>query len=126
MVENAEDYYWTMAARERLIMVQQGGSISALCTFFILPDETYIQDYYDRKCWSLPFDVDDGSTVYVDKLLSYVPWTHELATMVETVITERVPSWQTAVWYRPRHGDLPDRRYTLTRRRRPDGTDLHG
>lgn len=128
MFTEAEDYYWTMAVRHRLITVTVGGSVAALCTFFIttdLSDDTLMR-YYDRKCWSLPPDEPQGAVVYIDKLMSYLPWTMELSRMVEAAITQQVPSWQTAVWYRPRHGDLPDRRYTYcrTRRRWSDGSDV--
>jgi len=115
-----------MAARGRLVTVLAGGSVAALCTFFLLTDMQSIEAYYDRVVWSAPQDNPGGSVIYIDKLLSYVPWTRQMFRMIESELTRQAPQWEMAVWYRPGHGDLPDRRYTHVRRRRCDAAKLHG
>lgn len=115
-MSQVEDYYWIMAARHRLVTILAGGSVAALCTFFLLDSEQEVADYYHRPMWSTPPDLLTGLVVYVDKLISYIPITISLANRIAEEITKQVPYWQTAVWYRPRHGDFPDRKYTLKRR----------
>ena len=119
MIQEIEDYYWKMSARHRLVMVYSGQQIVILCTFFVLPDanpET-IQRYYDRPCWSSLPDCEEGPVIYVDKLWCVMPWTRSLFRQVKEVIITAFPASERAIWYRPGHGTLPDRRYTHIRRR---------
>ena len=125
MLANVEDYYWIMAARGRLIAIDEGRA--GLCTFFILHDESEVLQFYDRMTWTTPTDAEDGSLIYVDKLLLYPPhrFTIALWDQLVSTFTQRVPAWQMLIWYRPRPGQQADRRYTLRRRRDLDGANLH-
>ena len=111
---DADDYYWRMAGRRRLIMLQQGGSIIGLCTFFLLDSELEVPYFYHRATWNIPRDSETGTVVYLDKLVCYNPFTFETWRQIEAAITAAHPLWVTACWYRPtRRG--ADRMYTYRR-----------
>ena len=114
VVDYIEDYYWRMTGRGRLISLAAGETILGLCTFFILKDMGDLTRFYPRAMWSMPEDAPDGPVVYLDKLVTY-RWNLSIARHIESEITRRVPSWQTAVWYRPTATD--DRQFTYHRRR---------
>lgn len=123
MLPEAEDYFLTMAGRNRLLSVDDGWT--ALCTFFVLQDETEIPTFYDRRCWTTPPDHATGSIIYFDKLISKT-FNRDLWRGIEEQITHRFPSWEQFVWYRPRPGQQSDRKYLYERRRSLDGADVHG
>ena len=110
----AEDYYWTMAARNRCLILSDGASILGTCTFFVLSEESDVERFRRRPMWSTPPDAQDGSIIYLDKLATTV-WNHRLARAVEREVSMRVPGWRVATWYRPTE-DV-DRRFTYRRRR---------
>ena len=114
MLSSMEDYYWRMAGRGRLISLCAGDHLLGVCTFFVLPSLERLPTYYPRAMWSLPEDTQDGAVVYLDKLVTY-RWSLTLARQIEAEISRRVPSWQTAVWYRPTE-DI-DRQFLYHRRR---------
>ena len=114
MDQDAEDYFWIMAARNRLLMVDEGRT--ALCTFFLLQDESQIPRFYDRRCWTTPQDYPDGTLLYIDKLMAHT-FNQTLFRALVRTLTDRFPQWEQMVWYRPRPGQQPDRRYTFRRDR---------
>ena len=122
MLQDVEDYFWIMAARNRLLMVD--GGRTALCTFFVLHDESQIPFFYDRRCWTTPSDETEGSLLYIDKLIMFSPhrFTRVLWEAIVKTLTERIPQWESLTWYRPRPGQQPDRKYTWRRRY----ADVHG
>ena len=115
MLPEIDDYYWTMAARNRLLQLHLDGDSTALCTFFLLPSLNLLDRYRRRSMWSTPPDLATGSIVYIDKLVARC-WNRGLFRAVETAVTQVAPQWTTAVWYRPSPGQAPDRRYTYRRR----------
>ena len=114
MLDYLEDYYWRMAGRGRLISLMAGDTILGLCTFFVLPDLVDLVRFYPRAIWSMPEDAEDGSVVYLDKLVTY-RWNLSIARQIESEISRRGPSWEMAIWYRPT--DDIDRQFTYHRRR---------
>ena len=114
MLSSMEDYYWRMAGRNRLIGLYAGDHILGVCTFFVLTSWDDLGRFYPRKIWSIPEDAQDGELVYFDKLVTY-RWNFYIARQIKETISQRVPSWQTAVWYRPTE-DI-DRQFTYHRRR---------
>ena len=114
VVDLSEDYYWTMAGKHRLIGLYAGSTMLGLCTFFVLTGWDDLGRFYPRAMWSIPQDVADGPVVYLDKLVTY-RWSFSIARQIEAEISQRVPSWQTAVWYRPT--DDIDRQVIYYRRR---------
>ena len=114
VLSSIEDYYWRMAGRGRLIGLYAGSSMLGLCTFFVLPNSEDLGRFYPRAVWSIPEDAQDGTVVYLDKLVTY-RWSLTLARQIEDEISQRVPSWQIAVWYRPTE-DI-DRQFLYHRRR---------
>ena len=117
VVDYLEDYYWRMAGRGRLISLSAGTTILGLCTFFVLKEMEELPRFYPRAMWSMPEDAEDGSVVYLDKLVTY-RWNLGIARQIEAEISHRVPSWQTAVWYRPAKDiEEKDRQFIYHRRR---------
>ena len=114
MLDLAEDYYWRMAGKHRLIGLYAGTSMLGLCTFFVLRSLEEVTRFYPRAMWSIPEDAEDGAVVYLDKLVTY-RWRLSIARQIEAEISQRVPSWQTAIWYRPT-ADI-DRQFIHHRRR---------
>ena len=106
MLSSMEDYYWRMAGRGRLVSLTAGTTLLGLCTFFVLKDMEELPRFYPRAMWSMPEDAEDGAVVYLDKLVTY-RWNLGIARQIESEISRRVPSWQTAVWYRPTDEDDP-------------------
>ena len=120
MLPEVDDYYWTMAARGRLLQAYESGHPGVYCTFFVLPSLDDVRRFYPRGYWTTPDDLKDGPVIFIDKLFGQ-RMDRNIWRCLEFVITQRVPSWQVAVWYRPTsHG--PDRRYTYYRR----GGGQHG
>ena len=111
MLTEAEDYYWRMAARKRLLRIDEGRT--GVCTFFLLDSELEIHDFYDRRCWTTPADHAEGSIIYIDKLIAK-QFDRNLWRAIEAEITDRFPGWEQAVWYRPRQEQ--DVRYTFRRK----------
>ena len=117
-----EDYYWNMAARGRLIMVERQGLPALLCTFFVLRGEWELPRFHPRPMWTMPPDAPTGSVIYIDKL-GGIQFNRQCIRQIVSWMNQRLPMWETAIWHRPGHG--PDRRYTL-RRRDYHGTGLPG
>ena len=113
MLSEIEDYYWTMAARGRLLTLEEGRV--GLCTFFLLPNERAEHRYYCRPTWSTPADDPQGTLAYIDKLTLRVPGTREIVRTIARALVDRYPQLTRAVWYRPSQDK--DRRYTSYRRR---------
>ena len=98
MSNTAEDYYWTMAARNRLIRIEQPEYQAALCTFFVLQDEQEIPRFYNRLAWSTPLDSADGDIVLIDTY--YGRFSRAIVTLLEQAMVKLVPSYTQAIWYR--------------------------
>ena len=112
----AEDYYWQMAARGRLILGKQDGHLQFLCTFFLLPGEKSVMRYYCKLPYQVLDDRKDGWVVYIDHLVSYIPFTRAILRQIEQEVAMRHPQFTHAIWYRARSGQLRDMRYTYRRR----------
>ena len=118
MLDELDDYYWAMAGRGRLLLLDEGRV--GLCTFFLLESERDVHRFYCRPTWSLPADAPDGTLVYIDKLVLRVPMTRSIARAIEQAIVARHPQYTMARWYRPARGPeashAPYRCYSYTRR----------
>ena len=115
MLEDLDAYYWQMAARGRLLLLDDGRT--GLCTFFLLQDESEVHRFYCRPMGSTPADDPQGTLVYIDRLVLYVPCTRAVVRAIEQTIAIQHPQYTRALWYRPSLHEGPDRRYTLVRRR---------
>ena len=118
MLDELDDYYWQMAGRGRLILLDEGRV--GLCTFFLLAHGRQEHRFYCRPTWSLPADDPQGTIVYIDKLILRVPMTRSIARSIEQAVAARYPQFTRALWYRPARGQeasqKPDRRYSYRRR----------
>src|SRR3990167_6339753 len=112
----AEDYYWQMAAKSRLIIGEQDRHLQFLCTFFLLKQEREVYRFYCKLPYQILEDSRWGTIVYIDHIVSYIPFTRAILRQIEQEVAERHPQFTKAVWFRPRSGQLPDRRYNFTRR----------
>ena len=112
----SEDYYWQMAARGRLIIGEQDTHLQFLCTFFLLSGEREVMRYYCKLPYAIPEDHKNGTIVYIDHIVSYIPFTRELLRRIEGEVAQRHPQFTHAIWYRARSGQLRDMRYTYRRR----------
>ena len=115
MLEEMQDYYQILAGRHRLILLSLDDQ-QLYCTFFVLYSPGQLEDYYRKPCWDTPTDEADGPIVYLDKLLA--PYMNR--SVWETIhaqLTQRVPSWVVAVWYRYCPRQDRDVRHTFRRRR---------
>lgn len=113
VLPTAEDFFWRMAARGRLVTLYCNGSFVGVCTFFVLQSPQEVPWYYHRKDWSVRSDVQDGPVIYIDRIATRI-WNRSLRMQLEQAITKRIPSWHVAVWYRPTA--TTDRRVTYYRR----------
>lgn len=100
-------YYAEMAMRNRLVRwTDEDGHCLGHCGFFILPSIQHVSHYYYRPLWSTPADASEGPVVYLDKLWA-ATWTRQHRTLLEEWLNQQIPSWELAVWYRPRtHQDV--------------------
>ena len=112
-----DDFYWRVAARGRLLSLAEGGHLIGLCVYFVGWGEADVQRFYHRPMLSVPEDDASGTLIYLDHLMTY-QFTRGLWHLIEQQVTQQVPQWTQAVWYRPGRGSLPDRRYNYYRRRR--------
>ena len=112
----AEDYYWQMASRGRLILGEQDRHMQFLCTFFLLRLESDVKRYYCKLPYQMMDDYKYGTIVYIDHIVSYIPFTRAILREIERQVALRHPQFTHAIWYRARSGQLRDRRITYTRR----------
>ena len=106
---DAEDYYWIMGCRERLVLVDEGRT--AACTFFLMESEADVTRFWKRRPWTTPLDATHGTIAYIDRLDGHL--TRGLLRQIRTVITERHPQVERAVYHRPaRAGQAGDPCYT--------------
>lgn len=108
-----EDYYWTMAGRNRLLMVSHEEKPSLFCTFFVLPSLKEVTHYYCRPPLTTPPDLEHGPIIYIDTIVGQ-GFTKEVFQQIEACLVERVPDYQIGVWYKSTGGR--DRRTLYTRR----------
>lgn len=121
MLDTIQDYYWAMAAKKRLLLID--GGRTATVTFFLLdrPDEA--ETYLTRRPWTTPDDTPTGRVIYIDRYFGK-GFNKHIHAALEDAFTAMIPTWQVILWHRPRHGH--DVRHTYHRKRRTHGPDLHG
>lgn len=102
-------YFTAMMQRERLAILVKNDQVVALCTYFILNDESEIQQFHERPLWTLPLDHPDGMLCYIDKLIAD-GWSLTMRKEIQKLITQEHPNLQTVCWFRAGAG--PDRLIT--------------
>lgn len=118
MLQAIEDYYWIMAARGRMIRIDEGRT--GLCTFFVLHSDWQAKLFHARPMWTTPTDYPTGTLIYIDQLMAK-QFDRDLLRCLEVAITDHFPQAERAVWYRP--GTNSDRCYRYNRRL-PHGTHV--
>lgn len=96
-------YYHDMLARDRAVMVIKDGHLAHLVTFFVGDDdEKYL---FEHTPWEMIDDDPNGSTLYIDQLLTYkgrsaVRQAHrEFAKLIRS-LKEKFVNLKTVKWIR--------------------------
>ena len=90
-----------MSARNRLVHIQGDDGTQLDMTFFLLSSTDEVPSYYHRPIWSTPSDTAHGTVIYIDKVKGH-GFIRDTFRQIESYMTQLVPQWETAIWYRPR------------------------
>lgn len=89
-------YYEEMMRRKRLIVCSDESGPVALITFFVTNDYTAL---YKKSTWDLAREDENGSQIYVDKLVCR-QWTTQLRKQIREVFEAGFPSASEAFYHR--------------------------
>lgn len=124
LTADAQDYYAEMAARGRLLTIQQEGFLWGLCTYYLVDEVDEASRYLSRDMYSTPADSPHGIWAYIDQL-GGLQWSRETLRQVRAVLLETHPQLVGAIWHRQTRGG-GWRRYTLGREGGFYGTSVSG
>ena len=110
------EYYFTMARRERLIIVTdlETKEVVSVASFFLLHTLKEVAHFHRHKTtWEAPDDYPEAPVMYIDQLQGAL-WTLAIRREFQRQIEERFPCVTLAVWYRQQ--GTKDRRVLVWRK----------
>lgn len=112
--EQMVGYWQGQLTRGRLLGIRdESGELIAVCSFFVAADMADAERIHRTKQWSTLTDTPEGTVLYIDWLVGQ-GFTRELLRAMDAAFARKIPTWQTAIWYRPRQ--IGEKRYTYARR----------
>lgn len=89
-------YIETMVHRNRLIAIEDENGLCAIITFFLTND---YETFYKKGLWDTPLDDDNGTQIYVDKMVCS-KYSKDLRNALKETIEELFPLVEIGVYHR--------------------------
>lgn len=108
-IVNFKNYLSEMLRRNRVITVVGDKGMECIICYFLTND---VNKFINRPMWSTPKDDQNGTIMFVDKMVSG-KWTPHLRRIIQEEIQSKYPKVEGAIWLRE-----PNNRNVIIRRRR--------
>ena len=99
-VDRINSYFWEMLRRDRAIIFQRDGRLSAILSFVLVKNEQDARALYSHPYELPPLDNPQNEVVYIDKLMGET-WTRAMFREVQTALLAKFPKIRYGVWFRP-------------------------